>query len=224
MDEASKTKALWGPLEHQILQGNGIDIGCGPDPILPNVRRFDVEDGDANCITQYVHEQFDFVFSSHCLEHMFDPQKTILEWWQLVKPGGHLVFIVPDEDLYEQGRFPSTFNIDHKATFTLSKHRSWSPVSHNVLDLANSLPKGKLIKLELQDIGYDRRLLTFGSPHVTNPIMWLVLRVYRCIRRRVFNYKYRLQMFEKREPLYFRCDQTVGKAMAQIQCIVQKQA
>src|SRR5262245_54112280 len=91
MHETTKTKKLWGALERSILTGRGIDIGCGQDPVRPNVRRFDVEDGDANEITKYVHEQFDFVYASHCLEHMRDPRKALLEWWQLVRAGGHLL-------------------------------------------------------------------------------------------------------------------------------------
>ena len=31
-----------------LLTGKGIDIGCGPDPILPGVDRFDVDQGDAS--------------------------------------------------------------------------------------------------------------------------------------------------------------------------------
>ena len=100
---------------------------------------FDIEHGDANVVSQYVKEQFDFVYSSHCLEHMHDPRATILDWWKLVKPGGHLFrSAVSDEDLYEQGVFPSCFNFTHKATFTISKSKSWSPKSVNVLELAQS--------------------------------------------------------------------------------------
>src|SRR5271163_813277 len=125
-----------GRLELSVIKGSGIDIGCGPDPITPEVRKFDKADGDANRISDFVREQFDFVFSSHCLEHMDDPRKAVIEWWKLVKPGGHLYFLVPDEDLYEQGVFPSRFNAGHTATFTISKARSWSPASVNVLELA----------------------------------------------------------------------------------------
>src|SRR5678816_3336397 len=124
MDETTKTKKLWGNLERSIISGKGIDIGCGPDPITPDVRKFDLEDGDANEASKYVNDQFDFVYASHCLEHMHDPWKTALDWWKLVREGGHLFFIVPDEDLYEQGVFPSRFNGDHKATFTISKSKS----------------------------------------------------------------------------------------------------
>jgi hypothetical protein len=56
-------------------------------------------------------------------------------WIRVVRPGGHLVVSVQDEDLYEQGVWPSRFNDDHKVSFTLCKHHSWSPVSVNVFDL-----------------------------------------------------------------------------------------
>ena len=78
--------------------------------------------------------------------------------------GGYLFFIVPDEDLYEQGVFPSRFNSDHKATFTISKTRSWSPKSYNVFDLARSLPGAEIFKIQLCDIGYNRARLGFGYP------------------------------------------------------------
>jgi SAM-dependent methyltransferase len=162
MNETSKSKAHWGAIETAATTGRGIDIGCGPDPITPSARRFDLEHGDANVVSQFVKEQFDFVYSSHCLEHMHDPRMTILDWWKLVRPGGYLFVVVPDEDLYEQGFFPSRFNDDHKATFTISKTRSWSPKSVNVLDLAHSLPGGQLVSLQLQDAGYDRSLISFG--------------------------------------------------------------
>ncbi len=158
-NEASKTKELMGEMEHNIFKGDGIDIGCGLDPIMPTARAFDMDDGDANEITKYVQKQYDYVFSSHCLEHMHNPVSAIEEWWKLVKKDGHLIFSVPDEDLYEQGYFPSLFNDDHKHTFTISKHKSWSPVSHNILDLVQKLPDSKLLKIELQDTGYKRSTL-----------------------------------------------------------------
>jgi SAM-dependent methyltransferase len=163
MNETSKTKRIWSPVEKKILRGRGIDIGCGPDPVNRHVRRFDLWQGDANRITEYVKEQFDYVYSSHCLEHMDDPRAALREWWKLVKPGGHLFLIVPDEDLYEQGVFPSRFNADHKATFTIAKACSWSPVSINLLDLVRSLPGAHLVSIVLQDHKYDRSLLRHGK-------------------------------------------------------------
>lgn len=162
MNETSKSKPYWGAMEKAATAGRGIDIGCGSDPVTPEARPFDKEHGDANVASQYVKEQFDFVYSSHCLEHMHDPRMTILDWWRLVKPGGYLFILVPDEDLYEQGVFPSRFNEDHKATFTISKANSWSAKSINVLELGQSLPAGQIVSLQLQDAGYDRSLMNFG--------------------------------------------------------------
>jgi SAM-dependent methyltransferase len=215
MNEATKSKAYWGELEQTVLSGKGIDIGCGPDPVSPTARRFDLEDGDANQITQYVKDQFDFVFSSHCLEHMRKPQEALIEWWQLVKPGGFLFFIVPDEDLYEQGVFPSRFNSDHKATFTISKVKSWSPKSYNVLNLANSLPDSEILKLVLNDIGYNRRIARFGPANAS------ILKTFVSAYRRFS--PIRMNCMEHIVKKIFGFDQTKGNNVsAQIECIIKK--
>lgn len=64
MNETTKSKKYWTDLEWRVLTGVGIDIGCATDAVVEGVRRFDLEHGDANRITQFVHEQFDFVYSS----------------------------------------------------------------------------------------------------------------------------------------------------------------
>jgi SAM-dependent methyltransferase len=217
MNESTKAKAHWGAVEKQAVQGNGIDIGCGPDPVTSNARRFDLEHGDANVISQYVKEQFDFVYASHCLEHMHNPRMTILDWWKLVKPGGHLFILVPDEDLYEQGVFPSHFNDDHKATFTISKSRSWSPKSINVLELGQSLPNGQIVSLQLQDIGYDRTLMSFGK-FKTN--FWIRLLAKASAMTGLSQRKGIRRLLTA----YYPVDQTSSQenAQAQIQLIVKK--
>lgn len=40
---------------------------------------------------------WDFVISSHVLEHFFDPIKAIEEWHRVIKPGGYICMIVPDK-------------------------------------------------------------------------------------------------------------------------------
>ena len=221
MKESNKSQKYWGNLEKIVTQGKGIDIGCGDDPVNSDVRCFDLENGDANCISKYVHEQFDFVYASHCLEHMHDPRATILDWWKLVKPDGYLFVVVPDEDLYEQGVFPSRFNDDHKATFTISKAQSWSSNSINVLDLGNSLPCGQIISLVLQDHRFDRSLVSFGN---TQPsfIIRIVAKLLPFFNKVIGNNtKVGLNRLMS---TYFPCDQTSSSnyAQAQIQLIVKK--
>lgn len=157
-DETSKTKKIWSNEEISYLKGDGIDIGCGNDPVFSHVQPFDMEHGDANHISKYISKKLDFVFSSHCLEHMHDPVHALNEWYSILKKEGYLFVVVPDEDLYEQGHFPSRYNTDHKWTFTLSKQKSWSKKSINVIDLANSLVEkhgGEVISVKLQDHNYD---------------------------------------------------------------------
>ena len=132
----------------------------------------------------------------------------------------HTWRIVPDEDLYEQGVFPSRFNPDHKATFTVAKRRSWSPVSINVLDLAGGLPGGAIVSLELQDHNYDRRLYKHGPLPLSGPLAATIKRIYRGLRRR-FSVRIRVLewMLQKSEAI----DQTLSPdVLAQIQCIVKK--
>lgn len=161
-NETSKTKKIWSEAEKSYLKGDGVDIGCGNDPVFSHAIPFDQEHGDANNITRYITKKLDFVFSSHCLEHMYDPHHAIKEWYEILKPGGYLFVLVPDEDLYEQGCFPSRYNSDHKWTFTISKQKSWSPKSVNVVDLIKSLG-GETVSIKLQDNNFDYQIYSHGK-------------------------------------------------------------
>ena len=39
---------------------------------------------------------FDFVLSSHCLEHLANPLAALREWHRVTREGGHLLLLVPD--------------------------------------------------------------------------------------------------------------------------------
>ena len=219
MDETSKTLRHLSESELKRLSGKGIDIGCGVWPVRPDVRPFDQADGDANEITRFVTEtgSFDYVFSSHCLEHMRDPDHALREWWQLVRPGGSMIVVVPDEDLYEQGYWPSLFNKDHKFTFTISKQVSWSPVSRNLLDMANALSQADIVSLRVQDQGYRRYFLAEGA--WPRPLAWAVTVACRLVAK-IAPLRWLAQGF----CLLFRfpVDQLWGDAVAQIVLVVEK--
>ena len=157
MDEASKTNAIRGAdFAARFLQGRVIDIGCGRDKVCEWAEPFDKVHGDAQYITRYRKEEaYDTVHSSHCLEHMRNPEEALKEWWRLVKPGGYIITIVPDEDLYEQRIWPSVFNSDHKVTFRLHDNESWSPVSLNARDVHKALPHAEILSATIQDHNYN---------------------------------------------------------------------
>lgn len=124
--------------------GDGIDIGAGDDSLLQYIELFprirsvtdwEIKHGDAQHLAKVEDGQFDFLFSSHCLEHLNDPVEGLFNWIRVVRAGGHLIVSVPDEDLYEQGHWPSIFNKDHKRSFTIAKAVSWSSSSINIIDL-----------------------------------------------------------------------------------------
>jgi SAM-dependent methyltransferase len=154
---------------NRYFVGNGIDIGGKPDPLLlyqelfcqmRSVRTWDWEDGDAQMLVGVADGAYDFVHSSHCLEHLVDPHEGLANWFRVVAPGGYLVVTVPDEDLYEQGIFPSTFNKDHKWTFTIFKPKSWCDRSVNVIDLLRELgDSAEIVRLEQLSATYR-----FGLP------------------------------------------------------------
>lgn len=153
--------------------GVGIDIGCGSDPIaqyheqfplIESVKNWDLPDGDAQYLSTVPDASLDFAHSSHCLEHMVDPHIALINWLRVLKPGGHLIVMVPDEDLYEQGKFPSTYNDDHKWTFTIQKSTSWSSRSINLMQLLSEFSlQAQTLKLELLDTTYRYQLNRFDQ-------------------------------------------------------------
>src|SRR4051794_2701011 len=111
MHEASKTNVLRSrDFPEKFLRGRVLDIGAGSDLVCSWAECFDKGNGDANTIDKYFEPNtFDCVHSSHCLEHMIDPVSALASWWSILKPGGFLIIVVPDEDLYEQRIWPSLF-------------------------------------------------------------------------------------------------------------------
>ena len=225
MDEAFKTNKLRdASFYHQFLTGKIIDIGGGADLVTPSAERFDIEDGDANFITRYRDpESFDSVHSSHCLEHMHDPESALREWWQLVKPGGYMVLVVPDEDLYEQGFWPSIFNLDHKNTFRIHENESWSPVSFNIKELIRKLSNVEIISIEIHDNNYDYSFKSFyhtiynGLPFIfkLKKKMISVLPTFRQLFLvQIENYLHK--------NYHYPIDQTTRNALAQIEIVVKK--
>jgi SAM-dependent methyltransferase len=209
------------------LQGSVLDIGAGDNKVTEDAVAFDIDSGDAENILEHMEsESFDSVYSSHCLEHMRDAGAAISQWWEIVRPGGYMIIIVPDEDLYEQKCWPSMFNSDHKHTFTIRKSTSWSPVSINLRDLLCELEGAELIRIMVQSDDYDRNLQGVKfSPRMHS--LWNYNKSYG-IKKHLKRFFYSLAYYP-----YISCswlhhgrviDQTQGKALAQIEAVVRKRA
>lgn len=148
---------------NQIFTGKGVDIGAGLDclrqedfPNITSIEDFDLKDGDAQFITQYRQENsYDFVHSSQCLEHMYDPLFALIEWIKLLKSGGYLVATFPDADLYEQGHWPSRYNHDHKHVFSINKKVHWCDQAINVMEMLAGLNNIEILDVNLIDTNYN---------------------------------------------------------------------
>ncbi len=55
---------------------------------------------------------YDFLASSHCLEHVANPLAALREWRRVVRPGGHLIILLPDP----------TRTFDHRRPITKLAH------------------------------------------------------------------------------------------------------
>lgn len=127
---------------------------------------FDKVNGNAEFINELMPRyDWDIVFASHSLEHMYQPKEVAARWLSLVKPGGCLFILVPDARLYEQGFFPSIFNSDHKAQFSISEgtvpnEKSLILISDLILHLKNNTNcEFDVEYLALQDANFNYDLL-----------------------------------------------------------------
>jgi len=165
MKETAKAKKFREEQGHfdLYLKGYGIDIGAGDDLLEikeGKTEEWDLYQGDAQYMIGIEDQIYDFVYSSHCLEHMKDVEITLTNWLRILKTGGYLYFTVPDYVLYEKMRFPSIYNPDHKQTFSCGhiNRKQVNRTNHyHVTDIEALLKKmnAQLVLWQIEDNSYD---------------------------------------------------------------------
>jgi len=135
-------------------QGKGLDIGYCGDPIVPDVMGWDFEHGDAHYLNGLEKQSFDFVYSSHLLEHLPDIDMALANWDRVLKQGGYMLLYLPHRDLYEKKTtLPSRFNHDHVHFFL--PHEDEAPNTIGVESLVKrNFPEYELIYSRTCDEGY----------------------------------------------------------------------
>lgn len=115
-------------------EGRGIDVGCGHRKTHDNCIGIDIvpagEEGHHGCargkkssadicasgdnLLMFADGEMDFVISRHNLEHYVDVIKTLLEWKRVLRVGGILGVVLPDD------RYLDSIALDptHKHAFT----------------------------------------------------------------------------------------------------------
>jgi len=128
--KAAKRRYYDGAYHLRYFAGHGLDVGGGNDPLgnyckhfarMLSCRNWDLKDGDAQLLIGVEDQSLDFVHSSHCLEHLRQPDAALENWLRVVKSGGFVIVTIPAESLYERGHWPSRFNADHKWAFAMNK-------------------------------------------------------------------------------------------------------
>ena len=155
-----------------VFKGDGLHISPGGDPLKKShyplcnsITLMDSQDTKIETdklIEQTGQKQFDFVYATNLAVYEDEPLNVINHWLKFVASKGYLVFTVTDEDLYEQGNFPSIFNNSHKKTFSIYKQLSWSGKHYNILDIIQKLNNVTCRKIELVDSNYDYSLYGKG--------------------------------------------------------------
>lgn len=80
------------PVALQFCRGKGLDVGCGDWP-LQGAHGVDLKSGgDAMALPGL---DWDYIFSSHCLEHLVDPIGAIEHWRSKLRSGGLLFLYLP---------------------------------------------------------------------------------------------------------------------------------
>lgn len=79
-----------------VCQGTGIDVGAGYWPLPGSIPIDDSRGpGKGNSIDDFQDNSLDYIFSSHCLEHIARWQGALDEWIKRLKPGGIIFLYLP---------------------------------------------------------------------------------------------------------------------------------
>ena len=84
------------PMAEHFCKGQGLDVGAGRWP-LPGSEPVElINGGDAMSLPV---GKFDYIFSSHMLEHLPNPVAALEHWKTRLKPGGVLFLYLPHPDM-----------------------------------------------------------------------------------------------------------------------------
>jgi SAM-dependent methyltransferase len=110
--------AKYRTLTTKYCEGCGVDVASQGDPVVPWAMNFDLPDDEFNFYNSnhpphgpiqlrghadklpFCTRSLDFLYSSHLLEDYTDWNPILGEWVRVIKPGGNLVILIPDRELW----------------------------------------------------------------------------------------------------------------------------
>jgi predicted SAM-dependent methyltransferase len=129
------------PYAKHVCIGTGVDIGCnrlewsfpGSLPVDPIINEYDA--------LNFPYENLDYIFSSHCLEHLYDWVSVLDYWTSKLKVGGVLFLYLPD---YSQEYWKPWNNRKHLNIFSPTiikdylEDRNYNTIFTSQVDLNNA--------------------------------------------------------------------------------------
>lgn len=121
---ANEAQKIYHAVAGVVDSGVGLDLGCGAVPISPNATGVDLGEypGVVNMrVTDFLLKEivsgrrYDWVFSSHFLEHEPHVNTVLKAIWMILKPGGDLLLYLPDRLVYvdAHGNDPNSGHLHH---------------------------------------------------------------------------------------------------------------
>ena len=133
---------------------------------------------DGTDLTSIDSQSYDFVLSSHSLEHIANPLKALTEWLRVLKSGGVLLLILPDSE------------------YTFDCRRPITKFEHLLDDYKNNTTEKDLTHLEeimsLHDLSYDPGVKSLEDFRTRSDNNF----ANRCLHHHVFDLKLMEQIFD----------------------------
>jgi len=130
------------PYAKYVCKGIGFDIGCMKrEWSFPGSIPIDLDFKDDWHATNLPQKNVDYIFSSHCLEHIDNWVDVMDYWYKILKTTGTLFLYLPD---YSQEYWRPWSNRKHKNMFSSQiikdymEHKKYKKIFTTGIDLNNS--------------------------------------------------------------------------------------
>jgi hypothetical protein len=87
------------PYAKEFCSGNGLDIGGFFEWTFPGARAINIANNDGYDAYTLPDGQYDYIFSSHTLEHLTNYVEALTYWKSKIKKGGILFLYLPHPDM-----------------------------------------------------------------------------------------------------------------------------
>jgi SAM-dependent methyltransferase len=139
--EGFSSQFCW-PFAQRFCKGVGYDVGCGRQEwVLPGARGIDLNFKDGYDAYNLPDGEVDYIFSSHCLEHLPNWIDALDHWTSRLKKNGVLFLYLPHYDQQYWRPWNNRKHI-HALTFELIKDylesRKYVNILHGDRDLNHS--------------------------------------------------------------------------------------